>query len=57
MNDALSWVLDTVQSVDPLVRTVLAGIAIMLETSILIGLIVPGDSVVLVASTAVSTPT
>jgi membrane protein DedA with SNARE-associated domain len=56
MNEALSWVLDTVQSVDPLVRTVLAGVAIMLETSILIGLIVPGDSVVLVASTGVEGP-
>ncbi len=56
MNDALSWILDTVQSVDPLVRTLLAGVAIMLETSILVGLVVPGDSVVLVASTAVSTP-
>jgi membrane protein DedA with SNARE-associated domain len=56
MNEALSWILDTVQSVDPLVRTVLAGVAIMLETSILIGLIVPGDSVVLVASTGVDGP-
>ncbi|NQX36662.1 DedA family protein [Herbiconiux sp. VKM Ac-2851] len=56
MNEALSWVLDTVQSVDPLVRTLLAGVAIMLETSILIGLVVPGDSVVLVAATGVEGP-
>jgi membrane protein DedA with SNARE-associated domain len=56
MNDALSWILDTVQSVDPLVRTLLAGLAILLETSILIGLVVPGDTVVLVASTGVSGP-
>jgi len=53
VNDALSFILDTVQSVDPVLRTVLAGVAIMLETSILIGLIVPGDTIVLVASTAV----
>ena len=53
VNDALSFILDTVQSVDPVLRTVLAGVAIMLETSILIGLVVPGDTVVLVASTAV----
>jgi len=56
MNEALSWILDTVQSVDPLVRTLLAGLAILLETSILIGLIVPGDTVVLVASTGVDGP-
>ncbi|MCS5720286.1 DedA family protein [Herbiconiux sp. CPCC 205763] len=56
MNEVLSWLLDTVQSVDPLVRTLLAGLAILLETSILIGLVVPGDTVVLVASTAVDGP-
>ena len=48
----LDWVLDTVQAVDPVARTLLAGLGIMLETSILIGLIVPGDTIVLVASTA-----
>ena len=56
MNEALDALLTTVQSVDPVLRTVLAGIAILLETSILIGLIVPGDTVVLVASTGVSSP-
>lgn len=53
MNELLDWILDTVQAVDPITRTLLAGLAIMLETSVLIGLIVPGDTVVLVASTAV----
>ncbi len=56
MNDALTWILDLVQSVDPALRTLLAGIGIMLETSILVGLIVPGDTIVLVASTAVASP-
>lgn len=56
MNDALSWILDLVQSVDPVLRTLLAGVGIMLETSILVGLIVPGDTIVLVASTAVDGP-
>ncbi|NYD65965.1 DedA family protein [Agromyces atrinae] len=56
MNELLTWILDTVQSVDPVLRTVLAGIGIMLETSVLIGLIVPGDTVVIVASTAVDGP-
>ncbi|CDJ99981.1 Uncharacterized membrane-associated protein [Microbacterium sp. C448] len=56
MNEFLSWLLDAVQSVDPVLRTLLAGVAIMLETSILIGLIVPGDTIVIVAATAVSSP-
>ncbi|MET0976172.1 MAG: DedA family protein [Leifsonia sp.] len=53
MNDVLSWALETVQSVDPVLRTALAGLGMLLETSILIGLVVPGDSIVLVAATAV----
>ncbi|MFT4220256.1 MAG: DedA family protein [Microbacterium sp.] len=53
MNEFLTWLLDLVQSVDPVARILLAGLAIMLETSVLIGLVVPGDTVVIVASTAV----
>lgn len=53
MNDALTWILDVVQSVDPVLRTLLAGTGMLLETSILIGLIVPGDTIVIVASTGV----
>ncbi|MEU1970502.1 DedA family protein [Microbacterium sp. NPDC019599] len=56
MNEFLSWLLDAVQSVDPVARTIAAGVAVMLETSVLIGLIVPGDMVVIVAATAVATP-
>ena len=56
MNEILTWLLDTVQSVDPVVRTIIAGVAIMLETSVLVGLVVPGDTVVIVAGTAVSGP-
>lgn len=56
MNEFLTWLLDAVQSVDPIVRTLLAGIAVLLETSVLIGLVVPGDTVVIVAGTAVASP-
>jgi len=56
LNGVLMWVLDTVQSVDPVLRTLLAGFGIALETSILIGLIIPGDTVVIVAATAVGSP-
>lgn len=53
MNEVLTWLLDAVQSVDPITRTLVAGLAILLETSVLIGLVVPGDTVVIVAGTAV----
>ena len=54
MNEILDWLLNTVQSVDPTLRNLLAGLAIMLETSLFVGLVIPGDTVVLVASTGVT---
>jgi membrane-associated protein len=56
VNEVLLWILDLVRSVDPVARTLLAGGGIFLETSLLVGLIVPGDTIVLVAATAVETP-
>ncbi len=56
MDDPVGWILQVVQDVDPVVRTLLAGLGILLETSILVGLVVPGDSIVLVASTGVGSP-
>lgn len=53
MNEAIDSFLGFIQDIDPVLRTVLAGVSIMLETSVLVGLIVPGDTVVLVASTGV----
>jgi membrane-associated protein len=53
VNDILNWLIETVQSVSPLLRNLLAGFAIMCETSLFIGLVIPGDTVVLVASTGV----
>ncbi|MEO7122091.1 MAG: DedA family protein [Lacisediminihabitans sp.] len=54
MNDVLNWILSTIHEVDPVVRILLAGVGIFCETSILIGLVVPGDTVVIVAATATS---
>ncbi len=56
INDILTTILDAVQSVDPVLRTLIAALGIFLETSVLIGLVVPGDSIVIVASTAVDGP-
>ncbi|MHC5795948.1 DedA family protein [Lacisediminihabitans sp. FW035] len=54
MNDVLTWILDTVRHVDPLLRVLIAGVGMLLETSILIGLIVPGDTIVLVSATGIA---
>ena len=56
MNDILTWILDTVSGVDPVIRTLLAGVGMLLETSVLVGLVVPGDTIVIVASTGVASP-
>lgn len=56
MNDLLSGILELVQDVDPVLRTVLSGLAIFLETSILVGLIVPGDTIIVVSATAIGSP-
>ncbi len=53
MNAFLDWFLTGVGSVDPALRVGLAGLAIMLETSVLIGLVIPGDATVLVAATGI----
>jgi len=56
MNDILGWILATVSGVDPVVRTLIAFVGIILETSVLVGLVVPGDTIVLVAATGVKSP-
>lgn len=56
MNDALTGLLAFVVSVPPVWRTLLAGLAIFFETTILAGLIVPGDTIVIVSATGVTTP-
>lgn len=53
INDLISWVLDSVASINPIARTLIAGLFIMLETSFLVGLIIPGDTVIVLASTAI----
>jgi membrane protein DedA with SNARE-associated domain len=56
VNEFFNWLLSTVHNVDPALRVLIAGVAMLFETSILLGLIVPGDTVVLVAATAVNGP-
>lgn len=54
LNDLLTWLLDSIQAVDPALRTLITGVAMLLETSAFVGLIVPGDTVVLLASTGIT---
>ncbi|AJM78442.1 DedA family protein [Rathayibacter toxicus] len=56
MNDILTGILTFVASVPPVWRTLLAGLGIFFETTILAGLIVPGDTIVLLSATGVTTP-
>jgi membrane protein DedA with SNARE-associated domain len=56
MNDTLTWLLDIVSGVDPVFRVLLAFLGMLLETSVLVGLVVPGDTIVIVASTAIAGP-
>jgi len=53
MNEFIDWLNNSVQSFDPLWRDVIAGFAILLETSLFIGLLIPGDTVVLAAGAMV----
>jgi membrane-associated protein len=53
VTDYIGILLDTVRHVDPWLRLVIAFAGMFCETSILIGLVVPGDTIVLVSGTAV----
>ncbi|WP_146792347.1 DedA family protein [Agrococcus baldri] len=53
MDEVIGDFLEAVGAIDPLLRTLLAGIAMLLETSVLLGLVVPGDTIVIVAALAV----
>ncbi|QIK67373.1 DedA family protein [Nocardioides sp. HDW12B] len=53
---SVSELIDKVQTVDPTARALLAGTAAMFETNVITGLLVPGDTVMLVASAAVQSP-
>lgn len=53
VNGGVDWALALVQSVDPVARILLAGLGMLLETSLFVGLLVPGDTIVIVASTGI----
>lgn len=54
VTDFLSAVIEWLRDLDPVLRTLLAGIGMMLETSVFVGLIVPGDTIALVSAIGVT---
>jgi membrane protein DedA with SNARE-associated domain len=54
MNEIVNWFITTVSGVDPVLRVFISGLGMFLETSILVGLVVPGDTIVFISATAVS---
>jgi membrane-associated protein len=56
MFDAVDTLLETLVGLQPAVLYLLTGVFVALETSLLIGLLLPGDSVVLLAGTTVTGP-
>lgn len=53
IDEAIGDFLEAVGSIDPLLRTLLAGVAMLFETSVLLGLVIPGDTIVIVSALAV----
>ncbi|MGO1538181.1 MAG: DedA family protein [Leucobacter sp.] len=56
MTELLNAILEAVRDLDPTLRTLIAGVGIMLETSVFIGLVVPGDTVALIAAAGITSP-
>jgi membrane-associated protein len=57
MPDAIDTLLDALTGLQPTMLYLLTGGFMILETSLLVGLVIPGDSVVLLAGTTVTGPT
>jgi membrane-associated protein len=55
--DLINGLLQTLSGLSPAVLYLLTGVFTMLETSALVGLLVPGDAVVLLAGTTATSPT
>lgn len=56
MTEFLSTLIEWIRDLDPILRTLLAGFGMMLETSIFVGLVVPGDTIALVSAIGVTSP-
>ena len=56
MTELLDALIAALRDLDPVLRTLIAGVGMLLETSVFIGLIVPGDTIAVVAAIGVESP-
>lgn len=56
MGEFLTWILDSIQTVDAHTRALIAMIGALLEANVVVGLLIPGDTAVVLAAMAVETP-
>ncbi|MBL3698119.1 DedA family protein [Leucobacter luti] len=56
MDELLDAMITALRDLDPVLRTLIAGFGMLLETSVFVGLIVPGDTIAIVASLGVGSP-
>ena len=54
MTQLITWLLHSIASVTPILRELIALVAILLETSLFLGLAIPGDTIVIVSGTAIT---
>jgi len=52
----VQWVLDAIVAIGPVWSTFAAGAGIFLETTLFVGLVIPGDTIVVAAATSVGDP-
>lgn len=56
VGDFLTWILDSIQTVDMHTRLLIAMIGAMLEANVVLGLFIPGDTAVVLAAMAIGSP-
>lgn len=56
LSGVIAWVLDAIVAIGPVWSTFAAGLGIFLETTLFVGLVIPGDTIVVAAATSVDDP-
>lgn len=56
MEELLDTLITALRDLDPVLRILIAGFGMLLETSVFIGLVIPGDTIAIVAAVGTETP-
>lgn len=56
LSQVIEWILDLIVAIGPVWSTLIASFGIFLETTLFIGLVIPGDTIVVAAATSVRDP-